>query len=197
MGLKELLSSLEKNKQKQIEAIWQEANREAENQRQQVADAIAGITKNDEEKLALACQKSMHAIFSATGIKTRKKKLLAFQALEKALRNAAIEQLPALRQKNYQAVFAQLVAELPPINWGKIFVNPDDRNLAARFFAVDIIKPDPTISGGLIAITAEGRMTVDNTFEKRLERKWFLIFPAMIETIAQLNGESSSAEISR
>jgi V/A-type H+-transporting ATPase subunit E len=197
VGLEELLDSLEKNKQKQIDTIWQEAKNEAENLRKQVDEAIADITRNHAEQLRYACQKSMRAIFSETEITTRKKRLFAYQALEQILRNAAIKQLPALRGKNYDAVFAQLAGELPDRTWRKIFVNPADLSLAATFFTADVIQPDAAISGGLVAVTPGDRITVDNTFEKRLERKWPHILPTIIAKIEKQYGASGSAETSR
>jgi V/A-type H+-transporting ATPase subunit E len=197
VGLEELLSSLKKNKQKQIDTIWQEVKREAESLRKQVAAALADITKIHADQLTTACKKSMREIFSETEIKTRQKKLFAYQALEQALRNAAIRQLPALRQKDYDAVFAHLVGELPDRTWEKIIVNPADRDRAASFFTPDSIQPDSGVSGGLIAITDGGRISVDNTFEKRLERKWLHIFPAIIAKIEKQYGESGFAENSR
>lgn len=197
MGLEELLGSLKKNKQKQIDTIWHEVKSEAESLRKQVAEAIDDITRNHAEQFASACQESKRSIFSETEIKTRKKKLLAYQVLEQAMQNAAIKQLPALREKDYDVVFAQLVGELPQRTWEKIAVNPADLELAAVFFAADIIQPDPAISGGLVAITKGGTITVDNTFEKRLERKWLHMLPAIIAKIEKQYGESGPAENSR
>ena len=134
MGLEELINSLKKNEQKQIDDIWQAVKSEAEAIRKQVAEAIADITKNHADQLASACQKSMRSIFSETEIKTREKKLFAYQALDQALRNAAVKNLPALRQKNYHKVFADLVAELPERQWEKIIVNPADLEVAAKVF---------------------------------------------------------------
>ena len=197
MGLDELLGSLKKNRQKQIDAIWQEANSEAESLWKQVDEAIADITKNHAEQLASACQRSMRSIFSETEIKTRKKKLFAYQAMEQALRNVAYRQLPALRGKDYDAIFAQLVSELPERDWEKVIVNPADLDLAKAFFSADIIVSDPAVSGGLVAITEEGKITVDNSFEKRLERKWHQILPAIITKIEKKYGETASVNIAR
>lgn len=194
MGLDELLGSLKKNKQSQIDTIWQEANREAESLRKQVDEAIADITKKHAEQLASACQKSMRSIFSDTEIKTRTKKLLAYQTLEQSLRNVAHKQLPALRENNYDAIFAQLVNELPKRSWEKIVVNPADQLLTKTFFPAEIILPDPAVSGGLVAITEGDRITVDNTFEKRLERKWHHILPAILAKIEKEYGETDSVK---
>ena len=180
MGLDELINTLKRNEQKQIGDIWQAAKSEAETIRTQVDEAIANITKIHAEQLASACQKSRRAIFSETEVKTREKKLFAYQALDQALRKAALKQFVSLRKQNYEKVFANLVSELPERQWEKIVVNPVDLELAAKFFNANSIQPDPEVSGGLVAVTANGRIIVDNTFEKRLERKWLHILPQVI-----------------
>ena len=105
-----------------------------------------------------------------------------------------MKQLPKLREINYENVFAQLVKELPDCQWGKILVNPVDMNLAAKLFNKNIVQPDKTIKAGLIAVNADGKIIVDNTFEKRLERKWSLIIPELINKIEKKYGQSESAE---
>ena len=194
MGLDELINTLKKNEQQQIDDIWQAAKNEAESIRTQVAEAIAAITKNHADQLASACQKSMRAIFSETEVKTREKKLFAYQALDQALRNAALKQLTALRKQNYEKIFATLVRELPERQWEKIIVNPADVELAAKFFNVNSIQQDPAVSGGLVALTANDRIIVDNTFEKRLERKWLHILPQLIAEIEKRYETSGIAE---
>jgi vacuolar-type H+-ATPase subunit E/Vma4 len=194
LGLDELINTLKKNEQKQIGDIWQAAESEAGTIRTQVAEAIADITKIHAEQLESACQKSMRAIFSETEIKTREKKLFAYQALDQALRNAAVKQLAALREQNYEKVFANLVSELPEREWGKIVVNPADLELSAKFFNENSIKADPAVSGGLVALTADGKIIVDNTFEKRLERKWLHILPQLIAELEKRYETSGIAE---
>jgi vacuolar-type H+-ATPase subunit E/Vma4 len=194
LGLDELINTLKKNEQQQIDDIWQTAKNEAENLRTQIAEAITAITKNHADQLASACQKSMRAIFSETEVKTREKKLFAYQALDQALRNAALKQLTALRKQNYEKIFATLVRELPERQWKKIIVNPADVELAAKFFNVNSIQQDPAVSGGLVALTANDRIIVDNTFEKRLERKWLHILPQLIAEIEKRYESSGIAE---
>jgi vacuolar-type H+-ATPase subunit E/Vma4 len=194
LGLQELLNSLRVNEQKQIDSIWQEAKNEAEKLRKQVDEATADITKNHTDQLASACQKSMRSIFSETEISVRTKKLFAYQALEQTLRRAATAQLPALKDENYEDVFARLVAEIPERKWERIIVNPADLDLAANFFTANIIHTDPAISGGLIVTSAEGKIIVDNTFEKRLERKWNHILPEIIANLEQRYEKSGTAE---
>ncbi len=194
MGLDELINTLKRNEQKQISDIWQAAKSEAETIRTQVDEAIADITKIHAEQLASACQKSRRAIFSETEVKTREKKLFAYQALDQALRKAALKQFVSLRNQNYEKVFVNLVSELPERQWEKIVVNPVDLELAAKFFNAKSIQPDPEVSGGLVAITANGRIIVDNTFEKRLERKWLHILPQVIAELEKRYETTGIAE---
>lgn len=194
MGLDELINTLKRNEQKQIGDIWQAAKSEAETIRTQVDEAIADITKIHAEQLASACQKSRRAIFSETEVKTREKKLFAYQALDQALRKAALKQFVSLRKQNYEKVFANLVSELPERQWEKIVVNPVDLELAAKFFNANSIQPDPEVSGGLVAVTANGRIIVDNTFEKRLERKWLHILPQVIAELEKRYETTGIAE---
>ena len=193
MGLEELLSTLRKTEQKQIKDIWHSAESEAESLRKKIAEATAEITQNHSDQLNSACQRSKRSIFSEADIKTREKKLLTYRSLDQALKDAALKQMPGLRQQNYEDVFARLVTELPERQWEKIFVNPADLILAAKFFPEEIINKDPSISGGLIATTAENKIIVNNTFEKRLEKKWFQLLPAIIVQIEKKYGETGSA----
>lgn len=193
MGLEELIKTLKKNEQKQIDDIWQAVREEAEALRTEVAAAIAAITKKQEQQLASACQKSRRAIFSETETKTRERKLLAYQALDRILWQTAFNLLPTLRLQAYADVFKLMAAELPAQQWEKITVNPEDVELAAGLFARDAIHPDPSISGGLLAEALEGRIVVDNTFEKRLARKWPHLLPGIITYIEKRYGTDGFA----
>ncbi len=194
MGLEELINTLKKNEQKQIDDIWQQTRAEADSIRKQVAEAIAKITEEHADQLASACRKSVRVIVAEADMKARKKKLFAYQGLDELLHATAINQLPKLREHGYENVFAQLAKELPDSQWEKIIVNPSDVDLAAKFFDKNIVHPDTAIVGGLIAVNAGGRLVVDNTFEKRLERQWSHILPELIKRIEEKYGESESTE---
>ena len=193
MGLEELISTLRKNEEKQIEEIWQEAKSEAESLRKQIADEIANISRKHAEKLNSACQRSRRAIISETAIKSRKKELLTYTSLAQSLYDAAIKQLPVLRTQNYEKVFAELAAELPANHWEKVCVNPADVQLAAKIFPAETIDSDPTIIGGLIGAAADKTIIIDNTFRKRLEKKWIYLLPAILAKIEKEYGTTRTA----
>ena len=95
----------------------------------------------------------------------------------------AVKLLPELRLLDYENIFTELVNELPDMKWEKIIVNPSDITLAASFFGEDVVVTDDSVGGGLIAISAEGKIVVNNTFEKRLERKWAYLLPELIQDL--------------
>jgi len=194
LGLEELINTLKKNEQKQIDDIWQQARTEADSLRKQIAEAIAKITEEHADQLASACRKSVRVIVAEAEMMARKKKLFAYQDLDEVLHATAINQLPKLREHGYENVFAQLAKELPDSQWEKLIVNPSDMDLAAKFFDKNIVQPDTAINGGLIAVNAGGKIIVDNTFEKRLERQWSHILPELIKRIEEKYGESESTE---
>ena len=195
MGLHELLKTLRDKEQKQIDSIWQQAREQADSIRAQVAEAIAGITREHEETLASACRRSVRAILAESESAARQKKLLVYRSLEEVLRRTAREMLPELRRRvDYAEVFAQLAKELPAMQWERIVVNPADLDLAAGFFRKEIVQADASVSGGLLGVCSEGRVIIDNTFEKRLERRWDVILPGLIKTIENKYVESRSAE---
>ena len=193
MGLEELINTLKKNGHKQIEDIWQQARAEADSMRKQTADTIARITEEHANQLASACQKSVRNIITEAEIEAREKKLFACQKLDEVLHATALKQLPKLRELNYENVFAQLVKELPDGQWEKIKVNPSDVDLATKYFSNNIVQPDAAITGGLISVCGDGRIIVDNTFEKRLERQWSQILPELIKNIEKKYGEYKPA----
>ena len=185
MGLDELINTLKKNEQKQIDDIWQQVRAEADSIRKQTAEAIAKITEEHADQLASACRKSVRVIVAEADKKARKKKLYAYQSLDAVLHVTALKQLPKLRELDYENIFAQLAKELPDSQWERIIVNPSDVDLAVKFFNKNIVQPDAAINGGLIAVNAGGRIVVNNTLEKRLERKWSHILPELIKKIEE------------
>jgi len=183
LGLDELLHTLRKNEQKQIEDIWQEARAEADSIRKHVTEAIAKITQEHKDQLTAACQKSVNTILAESEKKAREKKLLVYRDLNETLYQTAVKLLPELRRDDYENIFTELVNELPDIKWEKIIVNPADITFAARFFSEDVVLADDSFTGGLTAISAEGKIVVKNTFEKRLERKWAYLLPELIQDL--------------
>jgi vacuolar-type H+-ATPase subunit E/Vma4 len=193
LGLKELISNLRTKEKQEIEAIWQAAKDEADAFRSRTAEALDEISRTHTDRLDSACQKSRRAIIMEAEVKTREKKLLTYTSLAQSLHDAAVKQLSDLRTRNYDRIFARLAAELPANQWEKISVNPADLQLAAKVFPAEIIDSDPAITGGLIGAAADATIIIDNTFRKRLEKKWAYLLPAILAKIEKEYGNTRTA----
>jgi len=183
LGLEELIKTLRANQQSRIDEIWQAAKAEAASLHQQTSDAISGLTENHTDSLVCNCKKSIRTIISEAEAKAKKIKLMALDSLKNSLHEAAVEQLHYLRNEDYATIFKKLVQELPEQEWETITVNPDDISRTENVFYNCTIQTDPAISGGMVAESMNGKIIVNNTFWKRLERNWPTLFPAIVREL--------------
>jgi vacuolar-type H+-ATPase subunit E/Vma4 len=183
LGLEELIKTLRANRQSQIDEIWQAAKAEAASLRQQTSSAISDFTEDHTDSLVCNCKKSIRTIISEAETRAKKIKLMALDSLRNLLHKAAIEQLHNLRNDDCGLIFKKLVQELPEQEWETITVNPDDISKTENVFKNCTIQTDPTISGGMVAESMNGKIVVNNTFLKRLERSWSTLFPAIVREL--------------
>ena len=101
--------------------------------------------------------------------------------------------MPVVQDENRAEVFSRLVAELPPLSWEKVYVNPSDLALARDLFPDAEVVADGDISGGLEALAENGSIRVINTMEKRLERAWLTILPAIVQDIREMADDRPAA----
>jgi len=74
-----------------------------------------------------------------------------------------------------------MAAEIPPLPWKTVRVNPEDVGIARKHFPGAVIITDEGISGGMDVMTGDGKIRVINTLEKRLERAWGDILPHLMK----------------
>jgi vacuolar-type H+-ATPase subunit E/Vma4 len=115
------------------------------------------------------------------------------QAFLAALAAAKTELARLRRQPEYAAVFAALLREALAVSdeLTVVRVDPRDAELAAALVgATHTIEPTLTTWGGVIALSRDGRVMVENTLESRLERA----LPDLRALLAPLLGvETTSA----
>ena len=112
-------------------------------------------------------------------------KLEAEQALAGRLYTLAHGTLARLRDDHYAELFAALVAELLPCRWETVRVNPADSELAQASFPGAAIETDDGITGGMEVSAEGGRVRVDNTLDKRLERAWPELLPRLLNAVPE------------
>ncbi len=183
MGSKELIESLRRASEDRVKQIWKETENDAGQIKAEIARKLAQLRENCARKESIAATSAQIAAVSEANNRSRTFLLTEERALSDRLFSLGRASLPCLRGADYQEIFGKLARELPPLPWKTIRVNPSDVDLAKKMFTGAEIIPDSTISGGLDAMTEEGKIRVNNTFEKRLERAWVDILPDLLKEI--------------
>lgn len=185
MGSEELLAALRSEAEEKTRIIKLDADAEAARLKDEAAARLArlGVTFQQEQARTIAAENS--AILAEAGRTARRTRLAAAEKLAERLYKLAHGLLPRLRGQDYPRVFNRLAAELPPLQWEALRVNPMDAELAAHLFPTAEIVPDTAISGGMEALADGGRIRIINTLEKRLERGWPELLPVLIEETTQ------------
>jgi V/A-type H+/Na+-transporting ATPase subunit E len=186
MGHRELVASLRREGEEKMSAIRQTAEAEAERIKGE-ATAVRLAARDDfAKRRAEAMAVESERVLGEARRRAALIKLEAENSLAERLRVLAFGSLAVLRDDRYTERFTLLIEELPPCNWETILVNPADRDLARSCFPDARIEADGGISGGMKAATAGGRMTVDNTFEKRLERSWPELVTPLMQAVSRM-----------
>lgn len=183
MGSRELLAALNLRGEHKAREIWRRAEREAQQLRTEAEEQLAreaGRLREDERRTAQELIREAELDAERTA---RRRRVEVKHALVERLHQEARAGLKAVRGEAYEELFAALVAELPPLTWERVRVNAADRALARKYLAAAEIETDATIVGGLQVRDVTGRIQVDNTLEKRLERAWGALVPVLLAEV--------------
>lgn len=166
-----------------IEAAWHTARADAdafkegcvraiEDARRRASNAIDAKTRALEAEATGRAQATARRIHAA-----------AHTALAARLNSVAVEALARFRRDEYPALFEALVRDLPPRNWPRVIVHPDDEQLATIHFPEAHIVCDPSVESGVVVETEDGRVRVTNTLRARLDVAWADLSPAIIRDV--------------
>lgn len=192
MGYQELVASLRKDAEETIHSIWREADTEIERLKEDASKRINAMRVRYEDIKIRSLKETRKGIINEALKREMEIRLKAEDALSQRLFKLCLNSLGILRDGDYDLVFSMLVKEIPEQKWGRIKVNPDDIDIAKRYFPDTEIITDKEITGGFIAITGDERICVINTFEKRLERTWESLLPQMIRDIHEAISNKTS-----
>jgi V/A-type H+-transporting ATPase subunit E len=183
MGYMELIASLRKAGQDKIRQIWSEVETEAENIRGETSEKLDKIKKDYGKKQDEAVKLQEEEVVSEADKKARIIKLSSEKIISDRLFKVAVSCLHELRNERYKSLFASLVNELPTITWEKVRTNPEDIMMAGEHFPESQIVPDSHITGGFEVFREKGRICINNTLKRRLERAWEDLLPVIIKDI--------------
>lgn len=93
---------------------------------------------------------------------------------------SALALLPRLRETGYAEALGAIIRALPPAGWRSARVNPADLEQTRSLLPGVEVLPDPSITGGIEVETADDRLRVSDTLEKRLERYWPELVPELM-----------------
>lgn len=134
MGTAELLAALRSEGKRKEEAIRRRAGEEAARLREEAALGLARLREmhlQEQERLIAAQER---AILAEAERAARRVRLVAEEEMASRFHDLARRLLPRLRDGDYPAAFARLAAELPPLAWETVRVNPADGERAVVHF---------------------------------------------------------------
>ena len=172
MDCESLIESLWRDGEKKIQEIEAETKEQLDRLETEISLKITALKKKIEENIRADSAKRTGEILSEAEQRAALIGISASRQLAVRLYHLARASLLLLRNERYGDVFTALAAELPPLPWKSVRVHPGDAGIARQCFPAAEIIADDTISGGIEVMTADGKVRIINTFEKRLERAW-------------------------
>jgi vacuolar-type H+-ATPase subunit E/Vma4 len=168
-----------------MDAIVGRGTAEEQRVRSGAEERRQGLLREHERQRELLCSDRQRTLRTRAVREASLIRLRAEHALSLRLYERARSCLKQLRGGHAEQLFLALAAELPAVQWQRVWVNPVDTVLASGCYPGASIVADDTQAGGLRATTADGGLTIDNTLETRLERVWPDLLPQLI---AELRG---------
>jgi len=171
--------------EEKIKTIWQQAEAEVHDYQQEKEAALA----EDRKRCQLQGQQTLvefgRSLMVAAEEKTWLRQAEAETRLAERLYALAQKELVWLREQCGDRLLSACAKELPQVEWRQLRVSEKEIELARTLFPEAEIAGDNSISGGLVAESVDGRITVINTLEKRLERAWPRILPRFIRVLLE------------
>lgn len=190
MGLEQILRVLEEEAGKEREEILSQAKQRANKLMEQARAEAKQIEDREIERVTSALQGEQAKIINAAKLHVKKETVRTKEELiEKAFLKVA-EQLKEFRKsEDYPLVFKKLLEEAVANIDGKILVAVDRQDLKLARETLEKMgadyKLEPALRslGGVKATTADGRVTLVNTLDSRLEKARQLLKPEVTKIL--------------
>ncbi len=192
MTQQELEAALRREGERKTEVIWQTAEAEAEQLRRATAQRIENLRQAEAARRQRQISAGHEAELSAARRQAQSCRLRAEAKLAERLRSLAHRLLPELATAGGERLFRALAAELPAYPWRRIKVNPRDTDLAAGTFAGAEILTSAGLSAGLEVESADARIRIINSLEKRLEHLWPVLLPELLKELRPPAGDDET-----
>lgn len=183
MGREELKKALVVEAEERTRALWAAAEAEIDALRDQVALQREEQEAREARQLETAVTDLRAACRQQALDAERQTVLQAESDLAERMQALATTLLPRLVAADRRTWLTRLVVELPDHPWEEVHVRPEDLEIAKGLFPGAEAVPQETMAGGVVVTADAGRIRVDNSLEKRLERRWPEILPLLFTEI--------------
>ena len=192
MGESELKIALQREGEEQVRAFWQAAEEKVAKRRQELKEELQKLGIEAERQLQSESSRRRNSLLAESRREVMANRLHAESILDERLKGLASKVLAELAEKNREALWQVLCAELPPAEWAKITVSHASQALAMRDFPAAEIEIEETLAGGLVATSSSG-MRVDNSLGCRLQMAWPDLLPQLMSELRTLVDSDETA----
>ncbi len=187
-----LLEHLRAVGEEKVCAIWQQAEAEVQAYQKEKEAALAEERKRCRLQGQQALVEFGRGLMVAAEEKAWLRRSEAEAQLAERLYHLAQKELDWLREQCGSRLLSACAKELPQAEWKQLRVSESEVAFARTLFPEAEVAGDRSISGGLVAESGDGRVTVINTLEKRLERAWPRILPGFFRTLREEKENAAS-----
>lgn len=183
MGYRELIDAILREGEEKINEVRRNAEAEVKKIRNEKEAKLADLRTGYARILHSETAAATDPMLLKAEKEAKAIRLCAEAQLSERMKRLAMYLISTLRDERYNDLFSSLLQELPLRIWEVVRVNPQDERLAKEYFPEAIITVDSNIAGGLEVIAGNGRVSVRNTLDKRLDKAWAELLPEMMEEV--------------
>ncbi len=169
---------------------WQRAEQVIEDRRRAIDRELTDLRKGAEQRLTADIAALRSSLLHAANIRARNNRLQTEEALGRRLEILARQCLQEIAEADRAALWQSLLAEIPAADWTLVRVHPADHERARNALPQAEVETDESLGGGMIVSTAGGRVQVDNSLSRRLERAWPELLPELLGELRTLVEEA-------
>ncbi len=193
MGQEELIAALRRDGETKARQIWREVEQQAERLRTETAQSLDRQQQVVQERRQKEASTLLEEALVLAHRRAQQCRLETENRLAQRLRNLAEGLLPELADTGGEQLFRQLSREIPNEPWQKVKVAPRDEPVARSCYPKAEITLQESISAGLEVVGDEGRISIINTLEKRLEHLWQHLLPDLLRDLRERAADETAA----
>ena len=183
MGELELKTALLHEGEERIREIWHQSEKNVRKRRQQIQEELAQLRQQSEGKVQLDISSFKRDVMAQAKARAMEEQLQSEAQLAQRLFELAKQVLNELMADLRDTVWHSLCQELPHSSWANIRIHPRDLSFAERDFPAANIELKEHLIGGMVVLSEDERICIDNTLLCRLVQAWPDILPELMNDL--------------